>query len=88
MEYYTATYTIADSVYGSCFYMLTGLHGLHMIVGVIFLTIGLYRLSNYHFSAFSFEGLNLSIVYYHFVDVVFLFVFTICYWWSSGANFM
>jgi len=87
MEYYTAGFTIADSVYGSSFYMLTGLHGLHMIVGIIFLSIGLYRLASYHFSSFSCLGLELAILYYHFVDLVFLFVFTICYWWSSGANF-
>ncbi|RYE14822.1 MAG: cytochrome c oxidase subunit 3 [Rickettsiales bacterium] len=86
-EYYTAGFTIADSVYGSSFYMLTGLHGLHMIVGIIFLSVGLYRLASYHFSSFSCLGLELAIIYYHFVDLVFLFVFTICYWWSSGASF-
>lgn len=85
-EYITAEYSIADSVYVNCFYMLTGLHFLHMIVGITFLGIGLYRLYNHHFSNISFIGLNFSILYYHFVDLVFLFVFTICYWWSSGIS--
>jgi len=43
-EYYYSEFTIADSVYGTVFYMTTGAHGLHVIIGVIFLTVGLIRL--------------------------------------------
>lgn len=85
-EYYFAEFTIADSVYGCSFYMLTGLHGLHMIVGIVFLVVGLVRNYFHHYSSLSCLGLELSILYYHFVDLVFLFVFTICYWWSSGIS--
>lgn len=85
-EYYIASFDISDSVYGSCFYMLTGLHGTHIIVAIIFLAVALYRLYKHHFSNISFLGAELGILYYHFVDVVFLFVFSLVYWWSSGIE--
>ena len=49
-EYVNASFTISDSVYGSTFYMLTGLHGSHVIVGRIFLTVSLYRVVAHHFT--------------------------------------
>lgn len=85
-EYYIASFDISDSVYGSCFYMLTGLHGSHIIVAIIFLLVSCYRLYKHHFSNLSFLGAELGILYYHFVDVVFLFVFSLVYWWSSGIE--
>ena len=85
-EYYIASFDISDSVYGSCFYMLTGLHGSHIIVAIIFLLVSSYRLYKHHFSNLSFLGAELGILYYHFVDVVFLFVFGLVYWWSSGIE--
>jgi len=85
-EYYIASFDISDSVYGSCFYMLTGLHGSHIIVAIIFLLVSAYRLYKNHFSNNSFLGAELGILYYHFVDVVFLFVFGLVYWWSSGIE--
>ena len=85
-EYYIASFDISDSVYGSCFYMLTGLHGSHIIVAIIFLAVSAYRLYKHHFSNLSFLGAELGILYYHFVDVVFLFVFGLVYWWSSGIE--
>jgi len=48
-EYYEAAYDISDSVYGSTFYMLTGLHGMHVIVGASFITICFLRLLNRHY---------------------------------------
>jgi len=45
-----APFTIADSVYGSVFFVTTGFHGLHVIIGTIFLSVSLYRVSNYHYS--------------------------------------
>ena len=47
LEYLEATFTISDSVYGSTFFLATGFHGLHVIIGTIFLAICLYRLINY-----------------------------------------
>jgi len=48
-EYYEAAYNISDSVYGSTFYMLTGLHGMHVIVGASFITISFVRLLKNHY---------------------------------------
>jgi cytochrome c oxidase subunit 3 len=58
-EYIEAPFTIADSVYGSCFYMATGFHGLHVLIGTTFLAVCLLRLSLNHFSGshhFGFEA--------------------------------
>lgn len=86
LEYVLASYSISDSVYGSVFYMLTGLHGSHIIIALLFLAVGAYRVRAHHFSNLSFLGLELGILYYHFVDVVFLAVFAFVYWWNSGVE--
>jgi heme/copper-type cytochrome/quinol oxidase subunit 3 len=49
-EYLNAPFDIADSVYGSTFYMLTGLHGAHVIIGTIFLSVALYRAVMHHYT--------------------------------------
>ena len=49
-EYIDAPFTIADGVYGSIFFVATGFHGLHVIIGTIFLTVNLYRRVSHHFS--------------------------------------
>ncbi len=83
MEYWEAPFTITDSIYGSTFFMATGLHGLHVIVGTAFLAVCLYRLvenqlwSKHHF------GLVFALWYWHFVDVVWLFLFVVIYSWGS-----
>ena len=58
-EYLEATFTISDGVYGSTFYMATGFHGFHVIIGTIFLTVCFFRLVNNHFTKrhhFGFEA--------------------------------
>jgi len=65
-------FTIADSVFGSVFYMTTGLHALHVIAGVLFLTIGMIRVFRDSFTTEHHLGLELSIFYWHLVDVVWL----------------
>nr|AYR05166.1 cytochrome c oxidase subunit 3 [Elateridae sp. 1 ACP-2013] len=82
-EYYEAPFTIADSVYGSCFFMATGFHGLHVIIGTIFLTICLLRLAFNHFSQIHHFGFEAAAWYWHFVDVVWLFLYISIYWWGS-----
>ena len=50
LEYKQATFTFSDSIFGSSFYIATGFHGLHVIIGTIFLIINLLRIIKLHFS--------------------------------------
>nr|YP_009019252.1 cytochrome c oxidase subunit III [Loxechinus albus]AGG84237.1 cytochrome c oxidase subunit III [Loxechinus albus] len=82
-EYIDAPFTIADSVYGSTFFVATGFHGLHVIIGTTFLLICLLRLSGHHFSTHHHFGFEAAAWYWHFVDVVWLFLYVCIYWWGS-----
>lgn len=81
-EYYNAPFTIADSVYGSTFYFLTGLHGLHIIIGTIFLFTSLIRIFKSQLTIQNHLGFELAIIYWHFCDIVWLFVFLFVYVWG------
>jgi len=78
-EYNYAQFSISDSVYGSIFYLLTGFHGLHVLIGLIFLIICLYRGANYHFTIEHHVGFECAAWYWHFVDVVWLFLYIFVY---------
>nr|QLY89680.1 cytochrome c oxidase subunit 3 [Brachycentrus subnubilus] len=82
-EYMEAPFTISDSIYGTSFFMATGFHGFHVMVGTMFLFICLIRHLNNHFSSNHHFGLEAAAWYWHFVDVVWLFLYLIMYWWSS-----
>nr|YP_010426652.1 cytochrome c oxidase subunit III [Aoria nigripes]USM11438.1 cytochrome c oxidase subunit 3 [Aoria nigripes] len=82
-EYIEAPFTIADSVYGSSFFMATGFHGLHVIIGTTFLTVCLIRLYFNHFSSNHHFGFEAAAWYWHFVDIVWLFLYISIYWWGS-----
>nr|YP_009443218.1 cytochrome c oxidase subunit III [Parapolybia crocea]ATP85018.1 cytochrome c oxidase subunit III [Parapolybia crocea] len=81
-EYFETSFTIADSVFGSIFFLTTGFHGLHVIIGTIFLMICFMRMYLNHFSKNHHFGYEAAIWYWHFVDIVWLFVYTWIYWWS------
>jgi len=82
LEYYEASFSIADSVYGSSFFVATGFHGLHVIIGSIFLSVCLLRIYLQHFSNAHHFGFEAAAWYWHFVDVVWLFLFVSFYWWG------
>lgn len=82
VEYSVSSFTISDSVFGSCFYFGTGFHGLHVIIGTIFLGIGLFRILSYHVTDHHHLGLESGILYWHFVDVVWLFLYISVYYWA------
>jgi cytochrome c oxidase subunit 3 len=82
-EYVTAPFTISDGIYGATFYMATGFHGFHVIVGTLFLSVCLIRLHLNHFTREHHFGFEAAAWYWHFVDVVWLFLFITIYWWGS-----
>jgi len=82
-EYYNAPFSISDGVYGSTFFIATGFHGSHVMIGTLFLVISFIRVLNYHFTNHHHVGLEAAILYWHFVDVVWLFLFISIYWWGS-----
>ncbi|MEE2694956.1 MAG: cytochrome c oxidase subunit 3 [Pseudomonadota bacterium] len=82
-EYMHATFTIEDGLYPSTFYMATGFHGFHVIVGTIFLLVCFFRGLKGHFKPNKHLGFEFAAWYWHFVDVVWLFLFTFVYWWAS-----
>nr|YP_008082975.1 cytochrome c oxidase subunit III [Pyura gangelion]CCO25754.1 cytochrome c oxidase subunit III [Pyura gangelion] len=84
MEYMEAGFNIADSVYGSVFFMATGFHGFHVIVGSIFLMVCLFRMAGGHLSGVQHVGYECAIWYWHFVDVVWIFLYISIYWWGSA----
>lgn len=80
LEYSEAGFSFSDSVYGSAFYASTGLHGFHVIIGTIFIGTMFFRHSNYHLTINHHVGFESSILYWHFVDVVWLFLFIAVYY--------
>nr|AKS04238.1 cytochrome c oxidase subunit 3 [Parasagitta elegans] len=82
LEYMGAGFALADGVYGSTFYVATGFHGLHVIIGTLFLAVMAYRNLHFHFSKGHHFGFEASAWYWHFVDVIWLFLFLTIYWWG------
>nr|YP_009488384.1 cytochrome c oxidase subunit III [Trachypeplus jacobsoni]AWD31643.1 cytochrome c oxidase subunit III [Trachypeplus jacobsoni] len=82
-EYVESKFTISDSIYGSCFFMATGFHGIHVIIGTTFLMVCLMRQLNKHFSKSHHYGFEAASWYWHFVDVVWLMLYIMIYWWGS-----
>lgn len=85
IEYMHAPFGMSDGVYGSVFYMATGFHGFHVIIGTIFLAICTLRLYQDHFSRQHHFGFEAAAWYWHFVDVVWLFLFLTIYWWGFNV---
>lgn len=87
IEYIETSFSIRDGAYGTTFFVATGFHGLHVIIGTTFLTVCLLRQINHHFTQNHHIGFEAAAWYWHFVDVVWLFLFVSIYWWGRlGCN--
>ena len=82
-EYSHAHFGFADGIYPSTFFMATGLHGFHVLIGTIFLAVCWFRVRSGHFTPQSHFGFEAAAWYWHFVDVVWLFLFVSIYWWGA-----
>nr|ATC73051.1 cytochrome c oxidase subunit III [Cuerna sp. EMHAU-2015-Zz052311] len=82
-EYIESPFCISDSIYGSTFFMSTGFHGIHVIIGTIFISTSMIRMMKLHFSSNHHVGFESSAWYWHFVDVVWLFLYISVYWWGK-----
>ncbi len=84
-EYMHAPFAFSDSIYGATFFMATGFHGFHVFVGTIFLLVCLFRAMAGGFTAKQHFGFEAAAWYWHFVDVVWLFLFAAIYVWASAG---
>nr|AYC65848.1 cytochrome c oxidase subunit III [Bovicola ovis] len=82
-EYFECSFSLADSSFGSIFFLATGFHGLHVMIGTMFLFVSLGRILSNHLSSSHHLGFEAGAWYWHFVDVVWLFLFICIYWWGS-----
>jgi cytochrome c oxidase subunit 3 len=83
VEYLDANFTMSDGIYGSVFFLATGFHGFHVLIGSTFLFLCLIRLFKHHFTTQHHFGFEAAAWYWHFVDVVWLFLFVSIYWWGG-----
>nr|YP_009178786.1 cytochrome c oxidase subunit 3 [Peronospora tabacina]ALJ78424.1 cytochrome c oxidase subunit 3 [Peronospora tabacina]ALJ78471.1 cytochrome c oxidase subunit 3 [Peronospora tabacina] len=83
-EYIEISFSVSDSVYGAIFFLITGFHGIHVIVGTIFIIVSTIRLINHHFTKQHHFGFEATAWYWHFVDVIWLFLFVTLYWWGGN----
>jgi cytochrome c oxidase subunit 3 len=83
-EYAVAPFKFTGGVYPSTFFLATGFHGFHVIVGTTFLAVCFFRALKGHFTPQRHFGFEAAAWYWHFVDVVWLFLFICIYWWGAG----
>ena len=82
-EYGIADFSLSDSAYGCAFFLATGFHGFHVFVGATFILVSLYRMNLYNFTRDGHFGYEACIWYWHFVDVVWVFLYFFVYWWGG-----
>lgn len=86
LEYYESLYSFNDSVYGCTFYILTGLHGIHVFIGVNFITIIFVRFLHGQLTPMHHLGFLFAAWYWHFVDIVWILLFLVIYIWGGGVG--
>jgi cytochrome c oxidase subunit 3 len=84
-EYSHAAFKFSGNIYGATFFMATGFHGAHVLIGTIFLLVCLLRVYAGHFTSKHHLGFEFAAWYWHFVDVVWIFLFFCIYVWGAGA---
>lgn len=82
-EYVHAHFGFTQGIYASTFYMATGFHGLHVFIGTLFLAVNLIRAYRGTLGTEQHLGFEFAAWYWHFVDVVWLFLFVFVYWWGG-----
>src|SRR3546814_4459983 len=82
-EYAHAPFDFGGTTYSSAFYMATGFHGFHVLIGTLFLIVNLIRAHQGHFTPRQHFGFEAPAWYWHFVDVVRLFLFLVIYVWGG-----
>ncbi|MGQ0526827.1 MAG: cytochrome c oxidase subunit 3 [Alphaproteobacteria bacterium] len=85
-EYVHAHFGFTDGIYASAFFMATGFHGFHVFVGTVFLFVCWKRAKKGHFTPDRHFGFEAAAWYWHFVDVVWLFLFIAIYWWGNTSG--
>ncbi|MFL4989525.1 MAG: cytochrome c oxidase subunit 3 [Microvirga sp.] len=85
-EYGHAAFGFKGNIYGATFFMATGFHGAHVIIGTVFLAVCLWRTYQGQFTPRQHLGFEFAAWYWHFVDVVWLFLFSCIYVWAAGAH--
>ena len=85
-EYVNAPFSFRENIYSSTFFMATGFHGFHVMIGTTFLLVCLFRAMAGQFKPEQHFGFEAAAWYWHFVDVVWLFLFACIYVWGAGAH--
>jgi cytochrome c oxidase subunit 3 len=85
-EYSHAAFNYSGNIYGATFFMATGFHGAHVLIGTIFLIVCLLRAMAGQFTTTQHLGFEFAAWYWHFVDVVWLFLFVCIYVWGGGGE--
>ena len=85
-EYAHAPFGFSGSLYGATFFMATGFHGFHVLIGTMFLLVCLIRAYKGHFTPQQHLGFEFAAWYWHFVDVVWLFLFAAIYVWGNSGG--
>ena len=83
-EYISAPFDISDGIYGSTFFFSTGFHGIHVIIGTIFIFVCFLRFIHHHFTSWHHVGFEAAAWYWHFVDVVWILLYLFVYIWGSA----
>jgi cytochrome c oxidase subunit 3 len=79
-EYMTLGYGLTTNVFANCFYIMTGFHGLHVFVGLLLILGVLWRSRRPgHYSATKHTGIEMAEIYWHFVDIIWIILFTLLY---------